>query len=104
MGNATVTVCHSRTANLKEKVQQADIVVAALGKAEMVKGDWLKPGCVVIDVGINSKEDPTRKSGYRLVGDVDFAAAEKVCSRITPVPGGVGPMTIAMLLRNTLSL
>jgi len=75
-----------------------------LGKAETVKGDWLKPGCVVIDVGINLKEDPTRKSGYRLVGDVVFAAAEKISSQITPVPCGVGPMTIAMLLKNTLNL
>jgi len=102
--NATVTVCHSRTANLKEKVQAADIVVAALGKAEMVRGDWLKPGCVVIDVGINSVEDKTKKAGYRLVGDVCTSEAKEVCSAITPVPGGVGPMTIAMLLKNTIGL
>merc|ERR1719428_1789732 len=99
--NATVTVSHSRTVNLKEKIQAADIVVAALGKAEMVRGDWLKPGCVVIDVGINSKEDKTKKAGYRLVGDVCTAEAKEVCSAITPVPGGVGPMTIAMLMKNT---
>jgi 5,10-methylene-tetrahydrofolate dehydrogenase/methenyl tetrahydrofolate cyclohydrolase len=102
--NATVTVCHSRTRRLKEKVRQADIVVAALGKAEMVRGDWLKPGCIVIDVGINSIEDSTKKAGYRLVGDVCFAEAKQVASMITPVPGGVGPMTIAMLLKNTLTL
>jgi len=102
--NATVTVCHSRTKNLKEKVQQADILIAALGKAEMVGGDWLKPGCVIIDVGINAIEDPTKKLGHRLVGDVNFAEAKEVASMITPVPGGVGPMTIAMLLRNTVML
>lgn len=102
--NATVTVCHSRTKNLREKVRQADIVVAALGKAEMVRGDWLKPGCVVIDVGINSVEDSSRKWGHRLVGDVHFEEARQVASMITPVPGGVGPMTIAMLLKNTLQL
>jgi len=102
--NGTVTVCHSRTKNLKDKVRQADIVVAALGKPEMVKGDWLKPGAVVIDVGINAKDDATKKAGYRLVGDVDFAEAKQVCSQITPVPGGVGPMTIAMLLKNTVGL
>eukprot|EP00442_Polarella_glacialis_P048260 CAMPEP_0115086556 /NCGR_PEP_ID=MMETSP0227-20121206/22658_1 /TAXON_ID=89957 /ORGANISM="Polarella glacialis, Strain CCMP 1383" /LENGTH=363 /DNA_ID=CAMNT_0002476041 /DNA_START=76 /DNA_END=1167 /DNA_ORIENTATION=- len=102
--NATVTVCHSRTKDLKEKVQQADILVAALGKAEMVRGDWLKPGCVVIDVGINPIDDPTKKLGHRLVGDVHFGEASLVASLITPVPGGVGPMTIAMLLKNTLSL
>mmetsp|Transcript_45794 Transcript_45794/g.127055 ORF Transcript_45794/g.127055 Transcript_45794/m.127055 type:complete len:344 (-) Transcript_45794:179-1210(-) len=102
--NATVTVVHSRTKNLKEKVQKADIVVAALGKAEMVRGDWLKPGCVVIDVGINAIDDPTKKAGHRLVGDVCYAEAREVASMITPVPGGVGPMTISMLLRNTLQL
>mmetsp|Transcript_103158 Transcript_103158/g.204936 ORF Transcript_103158/g.204936 Transcript_103158/m.204936 type:complete len:354 (-) Transcript_103158:98-1159(-) len=102
--NATVTVCHSRTKRLKEKVQQADIVVAALGKTEMVRGDWLKPGCVVIDVGINAVEDSTKKAGHRLVGDVCFAEAKHVASMITPVPGGVGPMTIAMLLKNTVQL
>eukprot|EP00948_MAST-09A_sp_MAST-9A-sp1_P001576 g1576.t1 len=100
--NATVTICHSRTKDMPSIVKEADIVVAACGRTEMVKGEWLKPGCVVIDVGINSKEDKTRKRGYRLVGDVDFAEAKKVASQITPVPGGVGPMTIAMLLNNTL--
>lgn len=102
--DATVTVCHSRTKDLKEKVRSADILVAALGKAEVVKGDWLKPGCVVIDVGINAIDDPSKKLGHRLVGDVDFAEASAVASYITPVPGGVGPMTIAMLLKNTLNL
>lgn len=102
--NATVTVCHSRTKNLKEKVQQADIVVAALGKPEMVKGDWLKPGCVVIDVGINAIPDSTKKAGHRLVGDADYKSCKEVASKITPVPGGVGPMTIAMLLNNTIRL
>merc|ERR1719161_2103919 len=102
--NATVTVCHSRTKDLKEKVRAADIVVAALGKAEMVRGDWLKPGAVVIDVGINAVPDATKKSGQRLVGDVCTSEAKEVCSAITPVPGGVGPMTIAMLMKNTVGL
>merc|ERR1719235_1091208 len=102
--DATVTVCHSRTKNMEQKVASADIVVAAIGKANFVKGSWLKPGCVVIDVGINSVDDATKKAGYRLVGDVDFAEAKAVASKITPVPGGVGPMTIAMLLKNTLNL
>lgn len=102
--NATVTVCHSRTANLKEKVRAADVVIAALGKPEMVRGDWLKPGCVVIDVGINGIPDATKKSGHRLVGDVCTSEAKEVCSAITPVPGGVGPMTIAMLMKNTVGL
>jgi len=100
--NATVTICHSRTPNLKEVVQQADILIAAVGKTELVKGDWLKPGVVVIDVGTNAVNDPTKKAGYRLVGDVDFEQAKKVASWITPVPGGVGPMTVAMLLQATL--
>lgn len=77
-------------------------MVAAVGRAEMVKGDWIKPGAVVIDVGINSVDDPGSKRGYKLVGDVDFAGCKEVAGKITPVPGGVGPMTIAMLLRNTL--
>ncbi|MBE9503322.1 MAG: bifunctional methylenetetrahydrofolate dehydrogenase/methenyltetrahydrofolate cyclohydrolase FolD [Proteobacteria bacterium] len=94
--NATVTVCHSRTKNLKEKVKSADIVIAAVGKPEMIKGDWIKPGAVVIDVGVN------RVGDKKLVGDVEFEAASKVASAITPVPGGVGPMTITMLLYNTL--
>jgi len=98
--NATVTVAHSRTADLPAVVREADIVIAAAGRAEMVKGNWLKPGCVVIDVGINSKPDESKKSGYRLVGDVDFEDCKRVASLISPVPGGVGPMTIAMLLRN----
>ena len=102
--DATVTVCHSRTRDIKAVVRGADIVVAAIGKPEFIKGDWLKPGCVVVDVGINAVDDKNAKRGYRLVGDVDYAAAVKVCSKITPVPGGVGPMTIAMLLRNTLRL
>ena len=99
--NATVTIAHSRTQNTAEVCRRADIIVAAVGKAEIVKGDWVKPGAVVIDVGINSVEDSSKKSGYRLVGDVEFAEARKNASLITPVPGGVGPMTIAMLLRNT---
>lgn len=102
--DATVTVCHSRTKDMKALVRSADIVVAAIGKPEFVKGDWLKPGCVVIDVGINAVDDATKKLGHRLVGDVDFKEAEDVASMITPVPGGVGPMTIAMLLKNTLNL
>ncbi|GAB5366719.1 hypothetical protein AAMO2058_001167600 [Amorphochlora amoebiformis] len=102
--DATVTVCHSRTKDIKGHVSRADIVVAAIGKPEFIKGEWLKKGAVVIDVGINSKEDATKKRGYRLVGDVEFANAKKVAGFITPVPGGVGPMTIAMLLWNTLNL
>lgn len=101
--NATVTIVHSRTQNVPEIVKRADIVVAAVGRAEMVRGDWLKEGCVVIDVGINSVDDPSAKRGYRLVGDVNYDEAKEVASQITPVPGGVGPMTIAMLLRNTLN-
>ncbi|KAF2119229.1 formate--tetrahydrofolate ligase-domain-containing protein [Lophiotrema nucula] len=98
--DATVTVCHSKTANLPEVVKQADIVVAAIGSAAFVKGDWIKPGAVVIDVGTNYIPDDTKKSGQRLVGDVDFESAAEVASQITPVPGGVGPMTVAMLLQN----
>ena len=93
--HATVTICHSQTQNLPDVVRRADIVVAAIGKAEMVKGDWVKPGATVIDVGMN------RGSDGKLVGDVEFAAAARRARAITPVPGGVGPMTIAMLLRNT---
>ncbi|MFQ5399524.1 MAG: bifunctional methylenetetrahydrofolate dehydrogenase/methenyltetrahydrofolate cyclohydrolase FolD [Anaerolineae bacterium] len=100
--NATVTICHSRTKDLTEHLGRADIVVAAIGRMEMITGDMLKPGAAVIDVGINQKEDPTRKRGYRLVGDVDFESAKEVAGAITPVPGGVGPMTIAMLMKNTL--
>ncbi|KAF8851919.1 FTHFS-domain-containing protein [Acephala macrosclerotiorum] len=98
--DATVTVCHSRTQNLEEHIKNADVLVAAIGKANFVKGEWLKPGAVVIDVGTNFIPDDTKKSGQRLVGDVDFASASEVASQITPVPGGVGPMTIAMLLQN----
>ena len=100
--NTTVTICHSKTVNLPDVIRNADILVAAIGKPEMVRGDWLKPGAIVIDVGVNRLEDPTRERGYKLVGDVAFNEAVKVASAITPVPGGVGPMTIAMLLRNTL--
>ena len=100
--NCTVTIAHSRTRDLKQRVQQADIVVAAVGRAEMVKGDWLKPGAVVIDVGINRLEPAAGEAKGRLVGDVDYASALELASAITPVPGGVGPMTIACLLRNTL--
>jgi 5,10-methylene-tetrahydrofolate dehydrogenase/methenyl tetrahydrofolate cyclohydrolase len=100
--NATVTVCHSRTRDLPGVVRQADILIAAIGRMEMVRGDWIKPGAAVIDVGINEKPDPTKKSGRRLVGDVNFEEAKEVAGYITPVPGGVGPMTIAMLMKNTL--
>jgi methylenetetrahydrofolate dehydrogenase (NADP+)/methenyltetrahydrofolate cyclohydrolase len=98
--NATVTIAHSRTRDLPEVARRADIVIAAVGRAEMVKGDWIKPGACVIDVGINRVAGEDGAS--RLVGDVDFAAALEVAGAITPVPGGVGPMTIAVLLRNTL--
>jgi len=101
-GDATVCVCHSRSKNLAEIVKQADIVVAAIGMPQFVKGEWIKPGATVIDVGINRIEDSSTKSGTRLVGDVDFASASEVAGAITPVPGGVGPMTIAMLMKNTL--
>jgi len=100
--NATLTVCHSRTRNLPDVVREADILIAAVGRPQMVKGDWIKPGAVVIDVGVNAIDDPSAKKGYRLVGDVDFDSAKEVAGMITPVPGGVGPMTIAMLLRNTM--
>jgi methylenetetrahydrofolate dehydrogenase (NADP+)/methenyltetrahydrofolate cyclohydrolase len=100
-GNATVTVCHSRTVNLAGHVRRADIVVAAIGKPEMITGDMIKPGAVVIDVGINRVADASNPKGYRIVGDVHFASAREVASLITPVPGGVGPMTIAMLMQNT---
>ena len=100
--NATITICHSRTQNLKEKCAEADVLIAAIGRAEMVKGDWIKPGAYVIDVGINRVDDDTKKKGYKLVGDVAYDEAAEVAGAITPVPGGVGPMTIAMLLDNTL--
>jgi methylenetetrahydrofolate dehydrogenase (NADP+)/methenyltetrahydrofolate cyclohydrolase len=101
-GNATVTVCHSRSKNLGAITREADILVAAIGSPNFVTADMVREGVVVIDVGINRVEDSTKKSGYRLVGDVDFAAVSKKAEAITPVPGGVGPMTIAMLMRNTL--
>ncbi|KAL3915397.1 MAG: hypothetical protein SGILL_005674 [Bacillariaceae sp.] len=102
--DGTVTVCHSRTKNIEAIVKRADIVIAAIGKTEFVRGRWLKPGCVVIDVGINDKPDKTKKRGYRLVGDVNYEEAVQKASAITPVPGGVGPMTIAMLMKNTVNL
>ena len=98
--DATVTVCHSSTKNLPDVVKAADIVVAAIGQPNFVKGSWLQPGAVVIDVGINFIPDDTKKSGQRMVGDVDFESAAQVASKITPVPGGIGPMTVAMLLQN----
>ncbi len=100
--NATLTICHSRTQNLADVVRSADILIAAVGRPEMVRGDWIKPGAVVIDVGINAVDDASVEKGYRLVGDVAFDEALETASAITPVPGGVGPMTIAMLLRNTM--
>jgi len=100
-GNATVTVCHSRTRDLASHTRRADILVAAIGKPEMITGDMIKPGAVVIDVGINRVNDAAASKGYRIVGDVHFASAREVASLITPVPGGVGPMTIAMLMQNT---
>ena len=100
-GNATVTVCHSRTREIKTVTRLADILIVAMGKPEFVTGDMIKPGAVVVDVGTNRVDDPTVKQGYRLVGDVRFAEAELVAGAITPVPGGVGPMTITMLLYNT---
>ncbi|MBO8092615.1 MAG: bifunctional methylenetetrahydrofolate dehydrogenase/methenyltetrahydrofolate cyclohydrolase FolD [Prosthecochloris sp.] len=100
--NCTVTVCHSATENMPELTRQADILIAAIGRANYITSDMVKPGAVVIDVGINRIEDPSRKSGYRLAGDVDYKHVAPVASAITPVPGGVGPMTIAMLLKNTL--
>ncbi|WP_369048635.1 bifunctional methylenetetrahydrofolate dehydrogenase/methenyltetrahydrofolate cyclohydrolase FolD [Tenacibaculum sp. UWU-22] len=101
-GNATVTITHSRTKNLKEITSQADIIIAALGVPEFLKGDMVKDGVTVIDVGTSRIADPSKKSGFRLVGDVAFDEVSKKASYITPVPGGVGPMTIAMLLKNTL--
>lgn len=100
--NATVTICHSRTKDLPAIIREADLLVAAVGIPEYVRGDWIKPGAIVIDVGVNRVEDDSRKSGYRLVGDVNYDEAVEVAGAITPVPGGVGPMTIAMLLQNTL--
>jgi methylenetetrahydrofolate dehydrogenase (NADP+)/methenyltetrahydrofolate cyclohydrolase len=100
-GNSTVTVCHSRTRDLGHHTRQADILIVAAGRPKMVTGDMVRPGAVVIDVGVNRVDDPSAEKGYRLVGDVAFDEAREVASKITPVPGGVGPMTIAMLLRNT---
>jgi methylenetetrahydrofolate dehydrogenase (NADP+)/methenyltetrahydrofolate cyclohydrolase len=99
--DCTVTICHSRTRDLAAHTRRADILIAAIGKAEMVTADIVKPGAIVIDVGINRVDDPTAKKGYRIVGDVKFDEVSQVASKITPVPGGVGPMTIAMLLANT---
>ncbi|MCK5038485.1 MAG: bifunctional 5,10-methylenetetrahydrofolate dehydrogenase/5,10-methenyltetrahydrofolate cyclohydrolase [Thermoplasmata archaeon] len=98
--NATVTICHSRTPDVSVFTRQADILIAAIGVPGYIKADMVKPGAVIIDVGINSIDDPSRKRGYRLVGDVDFEAVKEVASAITPVPKGVGPMTIAMLMSN----
>ncbi len=100
--DATVTVCHSASEDLASICRRADILIAAVGRAELVKGDWVKEGAVVVDVGINRVDDPAAKRGYRLVGDCDFAAIEPKASAITPVPGGVGPLTVALLLKNTL--
>jgi 5,10-methylene-tetrahydrofolate dehydrogenase/methenyl tetrahydrofolate cyclohydrolase len=99
--NATVTICQSRSKDLPSITRNADVLIAAVGKPEMVRGDWVKPGAVVIDVGVNRVEDPTKKKGYRLVGDVAFDEVKEVAGAITPVPGGVGPMTIVMLIKNT---
>ena len=101
-GNATVTVCHTGTRDLARHTREADILVVASGHPGTVTGDMVKPGATVIDVGVNRVADPSRKCGYRLVGDVDFASVAQVAGKITPVPGGVGPLTIAMLMRNTL--
>lgn len=101
---ATVTVCHSKTKNLKQKTSKGDILIVACGQPEMITSEYVKEGAVVIDVGINSVEDETKKCGYRIVGDVNFEFVEEKCTYLTPVPGGVGPMTIAMLLAHTVKL
>jgi methylenetetrahydrofolate dehydrogenase (NADP+)/methenyltetrahydrofolate cyclohydrolase len=101
LGNATVTMCHTRTKNLADWTRQADIVIAAVGRPNTVTADMVRPGAVVIDVGVNRVADPSAKSGFRLKGDVDYEAVAQVAAAITPVPGGVGPMTITMLLANT---
>jgi 5,10-methylene-tetrahydrofolate dehydrogenase/methenyl tetrahydrofolate cyclohydrolase len=101
--NATITICHSRSQDLPGICRRADILIAAVGRPQMVKADWVKPGAAVIDVGINRVDDPTAKRGYRLVGDVDFDDVNEVAGYLTPAPGGVGPMTIAMLMWNTLA-
>jgi methylenetetrahydrofolate dehydrogenase (NADP+)/methenyltetrahydrofolate cyclohydrolase len=100
--NATVTVCHSQTTGLPALARQADVLIAAIGRAEFVTADMVKPGAVVIDVGVNRVADATKKTGHRLVGDVHFASVAPLAGKITPVPGGVGPMTVAMLMKNTL--
>ncbi len=101
-GDATVCIAHSRTPNLKDLCRQADIIVAAIGKPNLVTAEMVKPGATVIDVGINRVDDPAAKKGYRIVGDVDYEPVRAIAGAITPVPGGVGPMTVAILLRNTL--
>jgi methylenetetrahydrofolate dehydrogenase (NADP+) / methenyltetrahydrofolate cyclohydrolase len=101
--NATVTICHSRSQNIAEHCQRADILIAAMGVPEFVKADMVKPGATVIDVGVNRVSDPTAKGGSKLVGDVDFAGVQPIAGKITPNPGGVGPMTIAMLMQNTVT-
>ena len=101
--NATVQICHSRTQDLPERCREADVLIAAIGRPEMVKADWIKPGAYVIDVGTNRVDDPSKKRGYYLTGDVAFEEAKEVAGAITPSPGGVGPMTIAGLLNNTLT-
>ena len=100
--NSTVTVCHSATKDIKSYTLNADIIIVAMGKANFLKGDMIQDSCVIIDVGMNRVEDNTKKTGYRLTGDVDYEDCYDKCSKITPVPGGVGPMTIAMLMKNTL--
>ena len=100
--DSTVTLCHSRTSNLQEECRRADIIIAALGKPNFVTKDMVKPGAVIIDVGITRVEDSSKKSGYRIAGDVDFENVKDLCSYITPVPGGVGPMTVVSLMLNTL--
>jgi methylenetetrahydrofolate dehydrogenase (NADP+)/methenyltetrahydrofolate cyclohydrolase len=100
--NGTVTICHSGTTNLPALTRQADVLIAAIGRAEFVTADMVKPGAVVIDVGINRVPDATKKTGYRLTGDVHFPTVSPLCAKITPVPGGVGPMTVAMLMKNTI--
>jgi methylenetetrahydrofolate dehydrogenase (NADP+)/methenyltetrahydrofolate cyclohydrolase len=99
--DATVTICHSKSRDLRAYVRRADILIAAIGRPEFIPGEWIKPGSVVIDVGVNRIPDPTMRSGHRLCGDVEFATAREIAGKITPVPGGVGPMTIAMLLKST---
>jgi methylenetetrahydrofolate dehydrogenase (NADP+) / methenyltetrahydrofolate cyclohydrolase len=101
--NATVTVCHSQSRQIDEHCRRADIIVAAMGVAHFVKAGMVRPGAAVMDVGVNRMADPFTKSGSRLVGDVDFANVQPIAGKITPNPGGVGPMTIAMLMRNTVS-